>query len=119
MAGSESQNDRVVRQVRQDGDAVVVTLGGELDMHRAMDVRECLLDVLGRKPQVLLVNLADVAFMDSTGLATLVEALQVSRRKGVDLRLAGIQTQVRAVFEIARLDSLFQIYADEAEALGA
>ena len=54
--------------------------------------------------------------MDSSGVATLVEALQVQRRKGRKLVLCGLQAKVRSIFEISRLDRVFQITEDAAAA---
>jgi anti-sigma B factor antagonist len=69
------------------------------------------------KPPVLVVNMAQVEFMDSSGLGTLVEALRWSRRNDGQLKLAGLSQAVRNIFEISRLDSVFQVYDTEAEAL--
>lgn len=55
--------------------------------------------------------------MDSSGLGTLVEALRWSRRNGGQLKLVGLAESVRSVFEISRLETVFEIYDTEAEAL--
>ena len=107
----------VVKSIRNDADAVVLELCGDVDMARSVELRERLREVLSGKPKLTVVNLAQVGFMDSSGLATLVEALQISRRSGGELRLADLAVRVRSVFEIARLDTVFKIYASEAEAL--
>lgn len=117
MVDPRKSNNDVIKAVRQESGHMIVNLQGEVDMHRSMDVRDCLLEILSSQPDILLIDLADVSFMDSTGLATLVEALQISRRKSIRLKVTGIQPQVRAVFEIARLDSLFDIYETESEGL--
>jgi len=76
-----------------------------------------LLETLGEQPAVTVINMREVGFMDSSGLATLVEAMQLSRRYGGQLKLVGISRRVRSIFEISRLDKIFQIYDNEAEAL--
>ena len=63
----------------------------------------------------LVIDLSAVPFMDSSGVATLVEALQVQRRGSNKLVLCGLQPKVRSIFEIARLDMVFAI-ADDASA---
>jgi len=107
----------VVKNIRNEADAVVLELCGDVDMARSVELRERLREVLSDKPSVTVINLAQVGFMDSSGLATLVEALQISRRNGGELRLADLAARVRGIFEIARLDTVFKIYASEAEAL--
>lgn len=116
MAG-KNKSPEVVKKVRQEDQTVVVELVGEVDMDRSVELRERLLSVLTDKPATLLIDMSEVDFMDSSGLATLVEALQMSRRDGVALKLAGLKKRVMSVFEISRLDSIFDIYGTEGEAL--
>ncbi len=113
-----SGGQTVVKGIRQEKAAVVLVLQGEIDMGRAGQLRESLLDVLDDKPARLIVNMAAVQFMDSSGLATLVEALQLTRKNGAELRLAEVPPRVRSVFEISRLDTIFDLHDTEAEALG-
>ena len=107
----------VVKSVRNENDAVVVVLTGDVDMGRSVELREKLLEIIAEKPKVVVLNMEEVGFMDSSGLATLVEALQSSRRDGAAFRLAAIKPRVRSIFEISRLDSIFEILETEAEAL--
>ena len=113
----KNKSPEVVKNIRHEDQAVVMELVGEVDMDRSVDLRERLLSVLTDKPEKLVINMTEVDFMDSSGLATLVEALQMSRRDGVTLKLAGLKKRVLSVFAISRLDSIFDIYATEAEAL--
>jgi len=106
-----------VKAVRKQGDVYVLDVTGEVDLNRSVLLRETLLTVLQQKPRTLVVNLSEVGFMDSSGLATLVEALQLSRRYGGKLKLVGVQQRVRSILEISRLDRIFEIYPTEAEAL--
>jgi anti-sigma B factor antagonist len=61
------------------------------------------------KPQRLVIDLANVDYMDSSGVATLVEALQIARRNNTKMVLCGMKDRVRSIFEIARLDTVFTI----------
>lgn len=117
MADAGDGSQRVVKSVQRNPNGAVVVLTGEVDMHRAMDVRECLMGLLDEKIKTLIVDLKEVSFMDSTGLATLVEALQVSRRKKTALKLVAIQPRVQAILEISRLETLFEICDTQEEAL--
>jgi len=66
---------------------------------------------------MVIIDMNEVEFMDSSGLAVLVEALQLTRRDNRVLKLVGLHPRVRSMFEISRLDNLFQIYNSQAEAL--
>ncbi len=109
--------DKVVQNIRRDETATVVELSGDIDLHRSVELRESLLGIMSEKPTVIVINMSGVGFMDSSGLATLVETLQLSRRHGGELKLVGIQRRVRSILEISRLDTIFAIYESEAEAL--
>ena len=116
---TDAYNDpkNIIRSVRHQEGAVVLQLGGEIDMQRSTKLRGKFMELFRDKPQVLVVNMTEVDFMDSSGLATLVEALKWCHRNGSQLRLVGLAEAVRNVFELSRLESMFQIYDSEAEAL--
>ena len=117
MTDGHSYPQDVIKDVRHEGQAVVLELAGEIDMHHSMKLRDKFMELLRDKPPVLVVNLAQVEFMDSSGVATLVEALKRCHRIGCKLKLVGLVERVQNVFEICRLESMFQIYDSEAEAL--
>ena len=75
------------------------------------------MELLRNRPTLLVVNMTGVSFMDSSGLAIIVEALKRCRRNGSELKLVGLAQSVRNIFEISRLDSIFDIYDTEAGAL--
>ena len=117
MADSRAMSD-VVPSVRQEGDATVAALRGEIDLHNSPQVRTALLKYLDdNKPQKLVLNLAEVPYMDSSAIAVLVEALQRLRRTGGKIFLTNLQPRVKGLLEIARLDSIFSIVPTEADAL--
>ena len=101
----------------QQNHAMVVSVAGEIDFSRSPLLRSKIIDALGKGCPHLVVDLASVPYMDSSGVATLVEALQVQRRKGHKLVLCGLQPKVRGIFEIARLDMVFTIKTDVPEAI--
>ena len=68
-------------------------------------------------PRRIVVNFTDVAYMDSSGIATLVKVLSRTRRSRMALILCGLNERVRSLFEITRLDTVFSILATEQEAL--
>ena len=115
MADNDSQS--VIKDIRRQGRTVVLELGGEIDMRSFGELKNKFKELYSEKPAVLLVDMSKVEFMDSSGLATLVGALKWCRLNGSELKLAGLTQRVRSIFEICRLDSAFQIYNSQAEAL--
>jgi len=109
----------VIKKIRRSEKTVLIELKGDIDMGRAMELRGGLLEILEENPAALVIIMDEVEFMDSSGLATLVEGLQVSRKRGSSFKLVGLQSRVRSIFEISRLDKIFQIYENEIEALKA
>lgn len=94
------------------GSMVVVGPVGDVDLNCARDFQSHLKKVLESKPQRVIVDLSKVPYMDSSGVATLVEAMQIARKTASKLVLCGMQDKVRSIFEIARLDRVFTIVAD-------
>ena len=107
----------VIRAVKHEGRAIVMELGGEIDMKCSARVKNKFKEIYRDKPPVLVVDMTEVKFMDSSGLATLVGVLKWCRINGSELRLAGLTKAVRNIFDICRLESIFQIYDSRAEAL--
>lgn len=94
----------------------VLTLSGEIDLHRSPEIKEQLRPLIDARTPRILLDLSAVTYMDSSGLAVVIEALQRVIAYGGRLGLFGLQESVRSIFEIARLDQVFQIYPDEAAA---
>ncbi|HLL89110.1 MAG TPA: STAS domain-containing protein [Tepidisphaeraceae bacterium] len=111
-------NTDLVPAARREGDAVVATVRGEIDLHNSPAVRTTLLDLLAKhQPKRLVLNLAQVPYMDSSAIAVLVESLQKIRKHGGKIYLTDLQPRVKGLLEIARLDSIFVVAKDEADAL--
>jgi anti-sigma B factor antagonist len=98
--------------------AAVVAVRGEIDLHNSPDLRGVLLELLEQhKPKRLIMNFAQVPYMDSSAIAVLVEALQKMRKLGGRIFLTDLQPRVKGLLEIARLDSIFVVAKDEADAM--
>lgn len=108
-----------VKEVRKVGEAVVVSLSGEIDLHNTPDVHQTLVDVCQTRPALLVVNLQEVTYMDSSGIGALVQVYREVKAYEGGLRLCGLTDRVHGVFEITKLDQFFEIYPTEAEALAA
>jgi len=100
-----------------DGYAVV-TLRGELDLADAAVVAAELAQVAVREPGIIVVDLAGLEFIDSSGVAALACGRRQARQAGGDLMLAAPQRRVIRVLAIVRLAEAFSIYETVAEAVG-
>lgn len=104
--------DVLIRKTEPLDDGLLVEIEGDIDLSRSPELRQALLGFAGEEPQRLIVDLAGVQYMDSSGVATLVEALQHQRRHEGRMVLCGLGPKVRSIFEIARLDMVFTIVDD-------
>lgn len=102
---------------RESSDIVILDLSGEIDISTSPEVRQAFDELVKQEKKKILLNFAEVAYIDSSGLATLVEMLQRLKRYAGALRLASVSEKVRGLFEITKLDKLFSIFATEEEAL--
>jgi anti-sigma B factor antagonist len=103
---------------RRVENATVVDVVGDITLYNSPNVRKTLLDLLRSKetPRVV-VNLEKVRYIDSAGVASLVEALKVSRDLRSGFALYGLTKTTREVLELTRLLKVFEVYDTEAEAL--
>lgn len=99
------------------GGYAVVGLHGEIDLHSSPDARRLILECL-QDGRPTLVDMADVAYIDSSGVASLVEGFQLARARGLDFGLVGVGGAVLNVLRLARLDQVFPIYASAQERIG-
>ena len=110
--------DRPVREVITQGGAVLVRLGGELDVYNAGVVRDALMDAAGGTPERLVIDLSHVRFVDSTLLGVLVEArTRVVNRRAFLLAAPGME--VRRALEVSGLDRHFEVHESVDSALDA
>lgn len=108
-------------EVREQDDALVVTIRGEIDLHSSGELRGALLDCISRRPPAaaVIVDMAQVSVIDSSGVASLLEALRNSRKKGKDFILARVSDPAMRVFRLARLEGVFAFAASVAAAVEA
>lgn len=103
----------------QENKKGVVTLGleGHIDMSSSPEVREALTAEFQKNQKAIIVDLSKVPYIDSSGIATLVEGLQWSHSSKNKFRLVGLSSGVRDIFEIARLLQVFEVFDSKEEAL--
>ncbi|MEN8108571.1 MAG: STAS domain-containing protein [Pseudomonadota bacterium] len=105
-------------EVIEKGGTAIIALKGEVDLESSPMARELLLgNVEGR--DMVLVDLSAVTYIDSSGVASLVEALQASKKNGSQFALAATSEPARRVLELARLDKVFTMYDSVDDALNA
>jgi anti-sigma B factor antagonist len=95
----------------------IVALAGRLVMTDAPEVRRKLLATVEQGNGKLILDLAEVGFMDSSGLSVLVSAFKAARAKDGDVVLLHLSPTVRSLIELTRLQQIFAIFEDEAAAL--
>ena len=110
-------SEDIIKDVQEKDGAVIISLAGEVDMKCSSELRAKFMELFKSRPAVLIVDMTEVEFMDSSGLAILVETLKWCRQNDSKLKLIGMVQTVRNVFEISRLDSIFQICDTIEEAL--
>ncbi len=94
-----------------------IAVEGEIDMFVSPDVRDALQNAFQDSPEGVVVDLSGVPYMDSSGIATLVEGLQWSRRESAHFILVGVQEEVMNTLKIARMSEYLEIYPTAQEAL--
>ena len=102
--------------VREERGTVIVEFRGEIDLEQSPKARSILLECVGRGGPVL-VDLSAVTYMDSSGVASLVEALQKARAAVQSFALAAPSPAVARVLELARLDKVFAIHTNVGEGI--
>ena len=99
------------------GGITVCYLNGEIDINTSPELKKIFDKLLLGKPGKIILNLKDVSYVDSSGLATLVEMLKGLRVYGGKLKLTNLTTKVKNLFEITKLEKLFDIVSEEEEAV--
>jgi len=115
VSEGESLRKHPVLAVDSRDGAVVVRLGGELDLYNADEVRAALAGAAAGKPAYVVVDLAEVEFMDSTALGVFVEAHNALPNGG--LRVAAPQLETRRALLVSGLDRRLNVYDTLDEAL--
>jgi len=103
------------RRVEQ---ATILDVTGNIDMSNSPEVRKALLqEIRAKRSTRVILNLTSVEYIDSSGVASLIEGLKASRESGLRFVLFGLNESAREVLKISRLLKLFEIYETEAQAI--
>ena len=99
-----------------DSRPIVIAPEGEIDLNCSTLVKQQLEPLIADKRSRVVVDLSGVTYIDSSGLAVFIEAMQRVQAYGGRFLLCGLRESVNHIFNIARLDQVFQIFPDRAAA---
>ena len=105
-------------EVHERDAGIVVGLVGDVDLQSSPDARKVLLEVVARGRPVF-VDLSAVNYIDSSGVASLVESLQMARKSDTSFALVSVSDAALRVLQLARLDRVFTLHASLDEAMSA
>ena len=104
-------------RLRKLNDVAIIECSGEVDLYSSTQLREALVKELNGAASSVLINMTGISYIDSSGIATLLEGLQLSRKTQKRFGLYGLQKNARSVLRLARLDTVFTIWENEEEAV--
>ncbi|MGB2661523.1 MAG: STAS domain-containing protein [Candidatus Omnitrophota bacterium] len=105
--------------VQEQNGISVCRIVGDIDVNSSPEVKQSFDNLIKEKKEKIVVNLKDVPYVDSSGLATLVEIFKNLRAYGGKMKLTNLSSQVMGLFEITKLNKLFDVEAEEADALNS
>ena len=102
--------------VKQD-DVTVVDVEGQLIVGNRQELKQKMLEELEGGARKFVIDFAETGYIDSSGLGVLVSLSKKIREQGGELRLSGLNEDLRTLFELTKLDTLFRIADSKDEAL--
>jgi anti-sigma B factor antagonist len=105
--------------VQDEAGTMIITIAGELEATRGSELGQVCDRLLAEGRRKFVIDLKDVKFVDSSGLSTLIRCLKRVRSNAGNLILINLQSPVRRVIELTRLDRAFDIQADIPKSRGA
>lgn len=105
--------------VERTDDVAIISVEGQLIVGNRQELKQRVLEELERGARKFLIDFAGTGYIDSSGLGVLVSLSKKIREQGGELRLANLNEDLRTLFELTKLDTLFQIAASRQEALGS
>lgn len=105
--------------LEQSGDVLVVSVDGQLVVTNRQDFKQQIIERIDAGARKLVIDFASAAYVDSSGLGVLVSLAKRVRESGGQLRLSGLNDDLRVLFELTRLDTLFQIVGTRDDAIAA
>jgi anti-sigma B factor antagonist len=103
--------------IERDGDLLTVAVDGQLVVGNRAEFKQLVFDEIENGARRVLIDFSKTGYIDSSGLGALVSLGKRVREQGGALRLAGLSDDLRTLFELTRLDTLFQLHGSRADAL--
>lgn len=105
--------------VEEKNDISVCRITGEITFSTSPDLRKRLIELIDNDKKKIVVSMKDVGYVDSSGMATMVEVLQKAKGVNGHLVLAEVQDKVQDILEMVKLKDIFDIYGNEEEAINS
>ena len=105
------------KTTKAPNEVTLVTVEGQLIVANRHELKQIVQDAMEQGVKRFVIDFTSTAYIDSSGLGALVSMSKRVRQAGGDLRLAGLNEDLRSLFELTKLDTLFAIFATPAEAL--
>ncbi|MCP3178004.1 MAG: STAS domain-containing protein [Desulfuromonadales bacterium] len=110
----------MILNIEDKGAVVLIEIKEErLDAHNSSDLKAQMLNLFEEGKNDIVVDLGEVRFVDSSGLGALVSGFKNASARNGNLKLSGLQPQVRSMFELTRLHRVFEIFPGTEEALSS
>lgn len=108
-----------ISEERRAGNVVIISVEGRLNALTASELKDKIKTLIGESYIHIVLTLSGTSFIDSSGLSAIVSALKGVREKDGSLKLVGVAANVKKVFELTRLERIFEFYNDVEQALAA
>jgi anti-sigma B factor antagonist len=105
--------------VKKQDDITIIDVEGQLIVGNRQELKQKVLEELEGGDRKFLIDFANTGYIDSSGLGVLVSLSKKIREQGGELRLANLNEDLRTLFELTKLDTLFHIASDRQEALAS
>ena len=105
--------------ITKQGDVSIVEIDGQLIVGNRQELKQKMLEALDGGARKLVVDFTKTGYIDSSGLGVLVSLSKKIREQGGELRLAALNEDLRTLFELTKLDTLFQIAGTREQALAS
>lgn len=110
---------RIETSLRHEDNIPVLDVTGEIDIYTTPQFKEAVSAAIDQNKPAIVINMANVTYMDSSGFGTLLSATKRLRPLDGALYLSGCNEAIQRMLQITRLNTIFGVYATEAEALAA
>ncbi len=112
-------NHGLTTGLRRESDFAIIDMSGEINAFADQDLNDIFTQAEGLGTATIALNLKDVSYINSTGIALIVGLLSRARKSGRRLAVFGLSEHFQEIFQITRLNDFMSIYPDEASLMAA